>query len=526
MKIGKENVLDFIKLKSIKPSWLGSAIKYNNELLAIVSGVEFLELLISKIEGVESPQKANIRKKYSRAIKDFYERLFAPIDNVFSATGGVKEFHIKNETDLKTFINKLSKIKGGQSLETYIQDVFIPLLNIDPNGLIFLEYTTDENEVKAYPTYKNISSIRNYELNGQKCEYVLFNPIQNNDLKIWRLVDDEFDYEIIEKNNEFTINEENTTLNEVLKCPAVVISNIKHVKENYRISPIDSIIELSKEYARDQSIKTLSKKINGFSTPWRVVSTCKSCNGSKKSTDGSECGECNGYGYYKGKDVTDVITIDKPRANEPNILPNIAGHISPPMDYLQYINKELDWLENKANLTHWGTSTFEESNKTATGKFIDVQPKINRLYRYSRSAEYMEWRLTEMLGNLFINSHDGESNISTIHYGYNYIVEPLSVLVEKYTTARKENIATTILDRQLKEIITSKFKNDIEQLRVELLKSTVEPYVHMTIKEVFDYVGQEQAIKKASFTEWWSQLTYNDLQLNSTQLITKFNKNE
>ena len=58
----------------------------SNELKALVNGDDFIEELIEKIENIESDKKALARKKYSRSIKDLFERLFQPIDNIYYAT--------------------------------------------------------------------------------------------------------------------------------------------------------------------------------------------------------------------------------------------------------------------------------------------------------------------------------------------------------------------------------------------------------------------------------------------------------
>jgi len=74
---------------------------YSKELKALVNGTDFIDELICKIEGIESEKKAEARIKYSHDIKSLFTRLFQPIENIYYATGGVKDYDIAN-TELKT----------------------------------------------------------------------------------------------------------------------------------------------------------------------------------------------------------------------------------------------------------------------------------------------------------------------------------------------------------------------------------------------------------------------------------------
>ena len=71
--------------------------KQHKELLALIDGKGFDNELIKTIEHIESSEKAAARKKYSRDIRDVFERLKLPISNVFTSTGGMRKFNFKSE---------------------------------------------------------------------------------------------------------------------------------------------------------------------------------------------------------------------------------------------------------------------------------------------------------------------------------------------------------------------------------------------------------------------------------------------
>ena len=89
------------------------------ELFALIQGDDFKEELIHKIEHLESGNKAEARKKYSRAITDFFERLLQPIGNIYSSVGGSKNYDIDNENIKIDYLKNVSSVSGNMSLEKW-----------------------------------------------------------------------------------------------------------------------------------------------------------------------------------------------------------------------------------------------------------------------------------------------------------------------------------------------------------------------------------------------------------------------
>jgi len=147
-------IFEIIKALEQVPGWVTKAREYSKDLNALINGVDFADLLI-RIEHKEDEAKQKSRRKYARSIKDIFERLLRPIDNVYSATGGVKKYPDNAEKAIKT----ISSIRDGKTLEKWLQNNWMSLYHTDPNGVIMYEWIDD----KFYPTYKSIGSIRNYE---------------------------------------------------------------------------------------------------------------------------------------------------------------------------------------------------------------------------------------------------------------------------------------------------------------------------------------------------------------------------
>ena len=158
------------KHQTLTPEWKLMR-EYSKELKSLVNGTDFLDELICKIEGIESANKAKARVKYSKNIKSMFNRLFQPIDNIYYASGGLKDYDIK-ESIKKEFLSKIANIRDNKTLSEWVQQNAVQLFNTDPNGLIFIEYKDQD----AYPTYKSIDAIRYYKSKGQIVDYVVFEP--------------------------------------------------------------------------------------------------------------------------------------------------------------------------------------------------------------------------------------------------------------------------------------------------------------------------------------------------------------
>ena len=204
MILTEDQVLNIVKEHSEKPlPWVIEARKTNRMLAALVNGDDFHEVLLEKIEHIESQNKAQARKKYSKDIRDLFTRVMSKRSNVFDANGGSEQFLIKNESVKDNFNKVISNFKSNKSLFKYLSENFFNLADTDPNGCIVLEYSNK----KPYPTYKSINDIRFYQSNGQLVDFILFEPRISDkiDYKEWRIIDDVNDYLVAQVGESFTI---------------------------------------------------------------------------------------------------------------------------------------------------------------------------------------------------------------------------------------------------------------------------------------------------------------------------------
>jgi hypothetical protein len=534
-----KEVINFITPIKTSPKRLQDAKKEHSDLKALIDGKNFQTLLVTKIEHLESNDRIKARQKYSREIMDLFERLQRKTDNVYSANGTNKEYKIDNETIKKEVIAKLSNIRGNQSLMQWLQMNWMDVYHSDPAGLIMLEYLTENGEVKdVYPTYKEVLSIRSYHEKGQNVEWVLFEPkrIQGSMLNakilkkdpgyikrysdtqqymVVRFVDDENDYSFTYNGSVYKEIPELTFEHPFGMCPAIINSNITEKIIQTRLSPFHKIIPVTKEYARDVSIKTLFKFSQGFALFWRYVVYCSECKG-KGVKDNKTCSHCDGHGIVKRKDVTDEVRLPVPKEGQ-QVLTTIGGFLTPPLDIWDQYTKELVEAEVKMEDTHWGSHVVQGEGETATARYIDTQPVISRLNAYGDVAEWVEWQLSEWIVNLYDPTKKKDERNVIVNYGRLYIIETPEAILDRYQKAKTDEAPITVLDKIMLDYIMSKYKNNEIGMARALLKFSIEPYPHYTVEQVNDVMGVDIAQKKLLFHEWWTSKEANIDQVKDTK---------
>mgnify|MGYP003149324007 CR=1 FL=1 len=511
----EQEVIDKIKQYPKPPAWVVESRATHKELKALVTGENFTELLIKKFEKIESADREVARKKYSKDVRDLFSRVYSPRDNVFRASGGSVTDTFTSEPNKQKYLESAKNYKGQKTIKQYLSDSFFDLADTDPNGLIFTEYVEAD---KIYPTYKSINDIRVYESDGQLCEYVVFEPVDitvgNRPLKKWRVVDDVKDYSFYQDGETFIPNEEGTFEHPFGLVPAVILSSKQKVGSELRISSLFPIVALAQEYAIKKSVYTIYDVQCGFPDRWRFEKTCRTCHGTGKTGDGA-CSACGG----KTRDITDINVLEPPREDQP-VLTAMSGHVSPDFEYLTISQTTLEKQEDKIDSTVWGTKRISEGgNETATGRFIDVQPVMNKLTTDSELVEWVHNQLSIYIQS-WINNGEIEDNQFYVAYGDRFIIESQDVIIDRYSKSRIDGDNVVILDKALDEVLLAKYQNNPVALEEAQKKRVVEPYVHNSIQEVFDIFGSREASKKVLFVQFWEQA---NIEKDASILIKEFN---
>jgi len=489
-----------------------------------IHGVNISEYL-KQVEGLENDTKIALRKKLALSNKALFSDLLRNTDKIFSAKGGSKDYLIDNENTKKEFKLKLNNIVEGLSLSKWLQNFWLDGVHTDANGLIFVEHKDGE----AYPTHKSIDTIRDYKQNGQKVEYVIFEPkkIERNGriVEIFRVYDDESDRLYIkESDNEIKkVEDEGTEFtNPWGYVPARLISDLIDPLSEFKKTYIHEEIELADQYLRENSIKTLFKYHHGFPYFWMYLSYCSTCKGMGyiKGTDSQSqvaCPSCKGTKYAVKKDVSDVTYLRPPQSNDQPVLTELAGYVVPPIETWRQMTEELSMLRSMIEYSHWGTHiTVEKSAKTATEVVANLEPINDRLNQYSDSLEIIERGITDILGDFYIGESYGGSSIN---YGRTYVIKGVNQLNEEYAKLKRDNAGLNLLNEKLKEIIHSKYENDNTNLVINLKLMQIEPLVHNTISGAKGIATPQMYNEKLFYNDWLTTKTRDELFMKDVKAL-------
>ena len=521
MIITKEEVIERLRLRAERSSESANAwfklleqLKADHRrLLCHVHGVN-VGKYIEKLEGLENDTKKKLRERLSRSNRSLFADILRPVDKVFSKQGGSKDYMIKGgEGKAAQFKDILAKVNHGFSFQKWLKTYFVDKYVIDPNGFFLVEHK-DSN---AYPTYKSILTIADYNQTGLDLDYVIFEPycVKQGDKEIdyVRVYDDAADTVYRVDLKQWTISEpipEMTFPNPWGSVPAVLCSDIEETLTGYNLkqTPIYEQVEDADEYLRINSVNTLQYYHHGFAKFWKHGSACKRCHGAGvidvKGNGGvvvtSTCPACGGSKFGEKEDVSDVTYITPPPDGSKGIAPDIMGYITPPIESLKALDEKLKEMRDQIYHSHWGTViSRNETDKTAFEVSINTQPMQDRLNSYTDSLENIETAIVNLIGQYH---YQEQWEGCSINYGRSYVIKGSEQLLTDYIEGKGKGMSYTLLNEKLQKYYNALYSNDAKGLDLAIKLMETEPWVHHTIKEAKEFAGTED--------EWYQKLYYND----------------
>lgn len=477
-----------------------------------------LEQYIIRIQGLETTEKAKLRRNFARSTKDVVEKVLRPTDKVYSAKGGSFEVKMNNKTQKEEFYAMMGDFSEGMSkrlwLETYAMDAY----HTDPNGIIFIERPNNNSpEKNPYPTFKSITAIHDYKVHGQEVEYVIFQPEvimynEQDSVKVFRVVDDEKDGLYYIDNNDrlriyFEGDELGIIFNTYEKVPALVVSNLIDKNSGGKKSMLEPITELLAEYLQDTSVKSIYKFLHGYPMFWRFIADCKRCKGEgivdDKDGNTHDCSVCEGTGKNMKKDISDTFDMAIPLDNEDAILDvakTPAGYVEPSVESWKQMTEEQQFMVDLMIKAYWGTSLDDRYDReTAQGRTIDTMPIADKLNKYADWAEKVDKYVTDMVGKMkYDQNYDG----SFVFYGRRFLIESSDQIWKKLTAAMKDGAPEAALTQILIQYYHSEYQNDIIMLNKALKLLQIEPYPFYTFNTLGAVATDKQKQRKLAFSEW------------------------
>ena len=450
-----------------------------------VSGVG-LDNYIDKIQGVENKNAVSLRRALGKVITQPESNKIISVQNkIFSARGGGRFYDFSNERDQQTFINEvLSNVKNNMSLRNYMQKIWKELVNVDPNGLIMAEITTDG--LDAVLTYKSSESVHDITYKGaQKIEYIIFKPEINkqDNSKEYRVIDDAFDYIVKVKGDNYTIVEEKTFPNQWGFVPATFISDRLDKQSNGFDSHISEALIYADDMLLDYTIYKVYKTRIGIPATWEYARECGHCEGSgfvlqKGQEDESTCGHCSGSGYDNAnRDISEIFVLPLPESDDVPLNPP-KGYIIPDLQSWSKYEETIQMEARKMYESVWGeSSVIEGDRRNITSSELTVRDtsKETKLNELSDNEENVEKRLTDILGLFYYpNSYQG----SIVNNGRHFDIKSASELQREYKEAIESNLPTEQLNEILENLYHTMYKRSPQKLNSSIVKLKTKPFFH------------------------------------------------
>lgn len=460
-----------------------------------------------------------VQQEYATSNKDLFQRLLQQEDMVFSARGGSSYFHLP-EAEEKQMNELISNVRYGMNLRKWVRNIALQAYRCDPMGIVFIELETLQvsetgsmNEPKAYPTYKSIFSIFDYQTTGRQLEYVCFRlkaaecksyGIKDETLNAlkadaetdyYRMVDDKKDLIVKRENDNVilvtSIGQKNPLPNEWNQTPGFVISDLIRFNDTKEfVSPVDNVVELADSFLYDRSVRDLQKKYHGFSKAIEPLMQCPTCAG-QGFVSGNPCTACTPPGADKGTGfklktkVSDVSKFPLSILESGSFnFKNIYGYVTPDIDGWEKQDASLDDLEELMEMTYWGTIRVKRPQPgnntqpiTATESTSNDAPKEARLNMTADWAETTENMIAGFIGKYWFENSWKNADIS---YGRDYILKTADEYKDIYQELRTKGAPDSALDNAYRKWKKAEYMNNTIKQVIELKKFDVEPFPHIS----------------------------------------------
>lgn len=490
---------------------------------------------VKQVEGFEDESEYNIRKQISQPMTiQITSVILDNLNRWTTAQGTVKKVDFKDQTKNKEFEKVLDQVWKGQSFNTFINTFYKEAIYTEFNGFVlvtkpkileggfierdgFIEKAKDGN-LDPYIIFISIKDIHDYLLNGDKVEYVI---IKLGDER-YRLIDDSRD--VIFKKNGTKLIIESEVINEIGYVPARMISSINKnlLSSQVKTSPIDHIIPaLDRFFSSDADLRIQFIRHN-YPKLAIVTKECTACNSTGKVPeilkDGQldtgtmvSCNVCNGTGKIIPISRGGVIGLPQYLASGDSAYPGSpASYITPDTDSLRLGLEDL--VSQKESIIYSGTgdkNLISESLNTATENMINSRSLEDRIKEITQMVEAFEVFVKQAIKDLHKSFASISDYFIVVRYGKRISLKNEDELLQEIKLSKEAGLSFSYIQALQRDLIYSKYKNNVQELDRQLLLVSVEPLSGYTAKEALEaasYLNDRDLYVKLNFDSIISEI--------------------
>ena len=514
-------VLEYEQIKKViieGPSpEVSSARKLADKLNMHVTGRGMIDYL-EKIDDYETTAQKQLREKLAKSNKSNFAFILRPTDKIFTAKGGAINYNVSQEK-VNQIKESVSDIADGLDISNYLKKVVKKYYVIDPNGILFCDLN-DAGEIETHVITSH--EIYWYEKKGNKVEAIVFAPFEREDdetdRQYFRVMDDAGDYIYYLENGE-VYQEENSALDNYFGyVPALVLGDEKNPNEDIFDSIIGDLTDEADILLRRMSISNVHELAHLYPRYWSYAQACTRCGGegevvTDQTTDPptmDTCPSCGGSGQKTRTNPSDEITVPFPQDGDP-VIGKLMGYESPDINTARFYTEVIRASRDEMFRAMWGT-TYQTAGKreTATGRFIDAAPVVDRLSDISYTFSKMHKFLLDCYGKVLLRDPKYQSSVT---YGTRYVFEGPDDILKRYLDAGRENVSDlTRLDMQMR-YIEAEYKDDPLELAKRKKLSKIEPFPTLSAEKVIEsvYIPEQFKQEKILFPMWVQTLRTEEI---------------
>lgn len=490
---------------------------------------------LKQVEGYEGKNDFNIRNQVAKpATIQITSIILDNLNRWITAQGTVKKVDFKDPDRNKKFGEVLSQVWRGDSFDNFITTFYKEAIYTEFNGFAIVTkpkiidrewmerdgviVKRKEGNLNPYIIFVTITDIYDFYITGEKVEYLI---IKIGD-KSYRLIDDEKD--IVFDWDGDKIELMGAIPNELGYVPARRISSIKDniLSSQVSTTPIGHIIPaLDRYFSCDADLRMQFIRHN-YPKLAIVVKDCTICNGTgkcgKENEDGVfdlntqvRCTTCDGSGKVIPISRDGVIGLPEYIRSDDSAYPGApASYITPDTESLKLASDDL--LAQRQNIIYSGTgdkNLISESLNTATENLINSRSLEDRIKEITQMVEAFETFLKKAIKELHNDFKSIEDYMIVVRYGKRISIKNEDELLQEMKSSKEAGMPTSYIAALHKDLIYSKYKNNVQELDRQILLADIEPLAGYTIKDlsdVKDYILPRDLQVKINFDSLVSEL--------------------
>ncbi len=485
--------------------------------------IDYLE----KLDGYETDAQKALREKLAKSNKSNFAFILRPTDKIFTAKGGAVNYNVAQQK-VKAIKDGVSDIADGLDIKTYLKKVVKKQYIIDPNGVLFCDINP-EGEVETYVISSN--EIFWYERKGNMVEAIIFEPYIKDEKEHFRVIDGETD-RIYIKEGEKVYEAPNSIIDNYFGyVPAMILGDEKDHNTDTFDSIVSDVMDDADLLLRRMSVMTIHELSHLYPRYWSMAQACTRCEGEGQIVVDADadpivyetCKSCGGTGSKTRTNPSDEVVMPFPQDGDP-VITKLMGYESPDLQTAQFYLNMIKGSREEMFRSQWGT-TYELGGKreTATGRFLDAQPVVDRLTDISYTFAKMHKFLLDCYGKVILNDPRYESSVT---YGTRYILEGPDDVLQKYMEVSRENVSDlTRMDLKMR-YIDAEYKDDPIELVKRKKLAHIEPFPTLSQEKVIDSNSIPLFLKeeKMYFPMWVQELKDEQVVLLSIEQLRKLFK--